>query len=72
VSDVVSVRVSRKLKEKMRRYRVDWSEEIRRFLEERVRVLELLEVLDSIEEKAEKRRTRVDSVKLIGETREEH
>lgn len=72
MSDVVSVRVSRKLKEKMRRYRVDWSEEIRRFLEERVRVLELLEVLDSIEEKAEKRRTRVDSVKLIGETREEH
>ncbi len=70
MSDIVSVRVPRELKEKMRRYRIDWSEEIRKFLEERVRVLEFLETLDDIENKARKRRTRVDSVKLIREARE--
>ncbi len=70
MSDIVSVRVPRELKEKMRRYRIDWSEEIRKFLEERVRVLKFLETLDDIENKARKRRTRVDSVKLIREARE--
>ena len=45
LSDILSVRVSRELKEKMRRYRIDWSEEIRKFLEERVRILEFLETL---------------------------
>ncbi len=72
VSDVVSVRVPKELKEKMKKYRVDWSKEVRRFLEERVRILEFLEILDNIEKKAKNRRTRVDSVKLIREMREEH
>ena len=71
LSDVISIRVPRELKEKMRKYRVDWSKEVRGFLEERVRVLELLEVLDDVGKKVGKRRIRVDSVKLIRETREE-
>ena len=71
LSDVVSVRVSRGLKEKMKKYRVDWSREIREFIEERVRILEFLEILDGVEEKAERRRTRVGSEKLIRESREE-
>jgi len=42
------------LKEKMRRYRINWSEEIRRFIENRIRALELLEILNEIESRAEK------------------
>ena len=38
----------KELKERMKKYRVDWDEEVRRFLEERVRVLEFLEILDNI------------------------
>ncbi len=71
MSDIVSIRVPKELKEKMRKYRIDWSREIREFIEERIRTLELLELLESIEEKAKKRRTRVDSAKLIREAREE-
>jgi hypothetical protein len=71
LSDVVSVRVPRELKEKMKRYPVDWSGEIRRFIEERIRALELLEVLKDVESKAERRRTRVDTTRLIREEREE-
>ncbi|MCE4614423.1 MAG: hypothetical protein F7B60_02685 [Desulfurococcales archaeon] len=71
MSDVISVRVSKELKEKMKKYPVDWSGEVRRFLEDRVKVLEFLETLDNIEKKAGKRRTRVDSVDLIRESREE-
>ena len=70
MSDVISVRVPKELKDKMKKYSIDWSKEIRRFLEERVRVLEFLEMLDNIEKKVKKRRIRVDSIRLIREMRE--
>ncbi len=48
VSAIVSVRVPKKLKEEMDRLRdrVNWSEEIRRFLERRVRELQRKLVLE--------------------------
>ena len=46
--------------------------EIRRFIEERVRSLELLELLREISERAKGRRTRVDSTVLIRGEREKH
>lgn len=71
-SNVVSIRIPKELKEKMRRYRINWSDEIRRFIENRIRVLELVEILDEIESRVEKPRVRVDSVELIRESREEN
>ncbi len=71
MSDVISIRIPKEFKEKMKKYSfVDWSDEIRKFLEERVRTLELLEVLDDIEEEARKRRVKVNSAILIREDRE--
>ncbi len=72
MSDVISVRVSRELKEKMKKYRVNWSSEIRRFIEDRIKTLEFLDLLDSIEDKARRRRTMIDSTLLIREDRENH
>lgn len=48
MSVVISVRVPRRLREEMRRLGgdVNWSEEIRRFLEERVRELRRKRVLE--------------------------
>ena len=63
-------RIPKGLREKMRRYKIDWASEIRRFIEERVRSLELLEVLGEVGERAQSRRTRVDSTVLIREERE--
>jgi len=42
MSEVVSFKVKREIKKKMEKYRskVNWSEELRRFVEERVRELE--------------------------------
>ena len=52
MSEVVSFKVRREVKEKMRRYRgvVNWSEELRRFVEERIRELEAREELESVEQ----------------------
>ncbi|WP_449768873.1 type II toxin-antitoxin system VapB family antitoxin [Infirmifilum lucidum] len=64
------VRVPREVKERMKSFNVNWNEEIRKFILERIRSLELLQALDRIERNAEKRRTRVDSARLIREDRD--
>jgi len=71
LTDVILVRVPREFKEKMKRYPVDWNSEIRRFIEERIKAFELLEILEDIERRAG-RRTKVDSTRLIREVRNEH
>lgn len=49
---VVSVRVPRELKEKMRKYRdkINWSEEIRRFIENKILEAERENTLSKLEE----------------------
>ncbi len=70
VSSTITIRVSRELKKRMEENPAEWSCEIRCFLEERVRQMELLRSLQEIEGRAEKRKVKVDSVTLIGEDRE--
>ena len=70
MSSTFTVRIQRDIKEKMKRLPVEWSEEIRSFIEEKVKRSELLEVIGEIELRADKRRLRVDSAKLIREDRE--
>ena len=70
MSSTFTVRIPRELKEKMKRFPVEWSEEVRRFIEEKVKRLELIGVIEEIELRAEKRRLRVDSARLIREDRE--
>ena len=69
VSSTFTVRVPEKLKEKMRRYPVEWGEEVRRFIEARVRQLELAETIRSVGKRAERRKVTVDSTGLIREDR---
>jgi len=47
-----------------------WSVEIRSFLEERVKQIELVKTLQQIESRVEKRKTKTDSTILIREDRE--
>ncbi len=65
----VTVRIPKELKERMRRINVNWSEEVRAFLERRVAQLEALQMLDEIEKRAVKRKVKGDSAELIREDR---
>lgn len=71
MSETFSVRMPQELKEKMRRLNIEWSKEIRSFVEERVIRLELMEAIESAGSRAEKRRVKVDSTVLIREDREQ-
>jgi hypothetical protein len=65
MSETFSVRITRELKEKIEQNPADWSQEVRNFLTERIKQIELLKSLDEIEARAQKRTTKTDSVTLI-------
>jgi predicted transcriptional regulator len=70
MSTTFTIRIPRELKEKMDKNPAEWSQEVRDFLEERVRQIELMKTLQEMEPRAEKRRTKTDSTQLIREDRE--
>lgn len=70
MSSTFTIRIPRELKERMKKLPAEWSEEVRSFIEERVKHLELIKTIEEIESRAEKRRLRVDSTTLIREDRE--
>jgi hypothetical protein len=69
-SDVVVIRVPKELKKRMKNARINWSEEIRAFIERRLRRYELHNMLKIVRERSRGRRVSVDSTKLIREDRE--
>lgn len=69
MSSTLAIRIPRELKEKMKKTPTKWSEEIRSFIEERVKHLELIKTIEEIEPRAAKRKTKIDSTILIREDR---
>ena len=69
-SEILTIRVPKELKEKMKKLNINWSEEIRLFIERKIRSHELLQALTEIRRRAKERRASVDSTKLIREDRE--
>jgi len=67
---MLAIRIPKELKEKMRKIQVEWSKEIRCFIEERIKQFELMETIRDAELKAEKRKAQVDSTILIRGDRE--
>ena len=70
MSTTLSIRIPRALKKKMEKNPAEWSQEIRSFLEQKVKQIELMKTLSEVESRAEKRKTKTDSVILIREDRE--
>jgi predicted transcriptional regulator len=70
MSTTFSVRIPKQLKEKIDQNAADWNQEVRDFLTERVKQIELMKTLQEIEPRALKRKTTIDSTRLIREDRE--
>jgi len=70
LSTTFTIRIPRKLKEKMEQNPSKWSQEVREFLEERIKQIEIANMLEEIESRSKKRRTNVDSATLVREDRE--
>lgn len=70
MSSTYTIRIPRDLKEKMEKNPEEWSVEIRNFLEQRVKQVELIKTIQQIESRAKQRTTKADSTLLIREDRE--
>jgi hypothetical protein len=70
MSETFSVRIPRELKQKIDQNPADWSQEVRTFLTERVKQLELLKILQELDNQHDQRKTKIDSTQLIREDRE--
>ena len=72
---VITVRVSKKTKAKLQKYKVNVSETVREMLEKRIKELEQKDLEDRLERIKERFSDKIDSemvVKLIREDRESH
>jgi predicted transcriptional regulator len=70
MSSTFTVRIPQELKKKMKELPAEWSREVRIFIEERVKHLELIKTIEEIQLRAKKRQLTVDSTTLIREDRE--
>ena len=70
MASTFTVRIPREMKARMRKLNVKWSEEIRGFIEERVKHLELVKAIEEAGSRAAKRKVKVDSTILIRKDRE--
>ncbi len=64
-SNVIAVRVPASLKKRLSEFNLDVSREVREYLEQRLRGLELASLIDEVEKKAVKRKVKVDSTIII-------
>lgn len=69
VSSTFTIRIPKEFKEKMQKYPVKWNEEVRRFIETRIRQLELAETIRSVEKRTSGRKVTMDFTELIKEDR---
>jgi hypothetical protein len=70
MSSTFTIRIPRELKEKMKKNPAEWGQEVRNFIEERIKQIELIQTLEEIESKAENRKMKIDSTTIIREDRE--
>ena len=70
MSTTFTVRIPKKLKQKIEENPAEWSQEVREFLEQRVKQVELIKTLHEVQARAVKRKVKGDSTALIREDRD--
>jgi len=71
MSSTFSIRIPKKLKEEMKKYsKVDWANEIRKYIQKKIRELKLEEILTKAKSLRQQMKVEVNHVELIREDRE--
>ena len=64
-SEIITIRVSKGTKAAMRRMHINWSEDIREHIEDRVRASKLLDILKELQKRQKRIRIDGDSTEII-------
>jgi hypothetical protein len=70
VTEVFTIRISKELKELMKASQINWSDDIRKYIEARAKSLRLHKLLTKIYKDADRIRIKGDSSMLVREDRE--
>jgi hypothetical protein len=69
-NSVMTIRISKEVQAKMKKYKGNWSQEVRDYIESRIKARELEEVLAKIGKANKHRRITPNSTQLIREDRD--
>ena len=70
MSSLITIRISEDLQVEMKKYKVNWSDKIRTYLESQIKQMELLQFLKKNANRMKRSRIHVDSAEMIRADRE--
>lgn len=70
MESVITIRLPDELKQEMEKYNINWSDEIRKEINNKIKALKLLATLKKMQKNAKQMKVKVDSTKLVREDRD--
>ena len=70
MESVVTIRLPVDLKKQMDRYKINWSEELRKDINNKIKALKMLTVLEKMQKNSKSMKVKVDSTVLIRQDRD--
>lgn len=70
MEETLTIRLASETKEEMADYKLNWSEDIRNYIESKLKKLKLLKTLEKMKANAKSMRVKVDSTDIIREYRD--
>lgn len=65
MEDVITIRVPKKVKLEMGEYDINWSEDLRKHIDARIKTLKLLKTMEKMRKNAKSMKVKVDSADII-------
>jgi hypothetical protein len=70
MESTITIRLPEDLKRQMDMYEINWSEELRKDISDRINALKMLSVLERMHKNSKSRKVKVDSTELIRQDRD--
>ena len=70
MEETITIRLASETKEEMADYKLNWSEEIRNYIESKLKKLKMLKTLEKMNANAKSMKEKVDSADIIREYRD--
>ena len=70
MESVITIRLPEDLKRQMDRYKINWSEELRKDISNKIKALKMLSVLEEMQKNSKSMKVKVDSTELIRQDRD--
>lgn len=70
MEELVTIRLSKETKREMGKYKINWSDDLRKYIDAKLKKLKLLKTLEKMKTNAKSMKVKVDSTTIIREYRD--